>query len=261
MAKQRIAPQIDRKEGIWLIGMVSGLACIALWLHYHHPSEQPFIAPNQPNFLLMIFTGWELMLLAMMLPTTIPIVSLFSRMIQQRPHRTALQALLLLGYLTPWSLSGLAFITVYQGLGSFMNSLSTIHPLTWILGPFILISAGLFQFSSMKYACLRQCRSPLSFIMRYWRGRNDRREAYRLGMAHGWFCLGCCWLLMLTMTFISVHHLGWMLFLGMAMAIEKNFSKGYLIVKPLGMVLIIWGMILLVSDLASTQNEPYPFLE
>ena len=251
MTKQYIVSSIVRKDGIWFIGIVAGLAWIALWLQSHPHSGQQFIATNNPITLLMVFVSWELMLLAMMLPTAIPIISLFSHMIQQRPHRTTLQALLVLGYLTPWTLSGLTFIIVYQGLGSFMNSLSTTHRLSWLLGPFILISAGLFQFSSMKYACLKLCRSPLSFIMRYWQGRSDRRESYRLGMAHGWFCLGCCWLLMLTMTLTSVHHLGWMLFLGMAMAIEKNLSKGYLIVKPLGMILIIWGMILMVNELTS----------
>ena len=249
MPKQKVVLPIDRKDGIWSIGMISGLAWISLWLQYHNYSGHQFTASNHPFSPLMVFIGWELMLFAMMLPTAIPIVSLFSRIIQQRPHRTTLQAFLVLGYLTPWTLSGLAFIAVYQGLHSFMIPISATHPLAWILGPFILIAAGLFQFSSLKYACLRQCRSPLSFLMRYWQGRNYREEAYRLGVAHGWFCLGCCWLLMLTMTLTSLHHFGWMLLLGTAMAIEKNHSKGYLIVKPLGMVLIIWGIGVIVNKI------------
>ena len=251
MVTPRIIPPIDRKDGIWFIGLVSGLTWIALWLQNHSNSGQQFMESYFPSSLLIVLIGWELMVLAMMLPTAIPIVSLFTRMIHLRPQRTSLQALLVLGYLTPWTFSGLAFIAVHQGLDSLMNSFSTTHPVAVMAGPFILISAGLFQFSSMKYACLKQCRSPLSFIMRYWHGRNDRQEAYRLGMAHGWFCLGCCWLLMLTMALTGIHHLGWMLFLGLAMAIEKNFSKGYLIVKPLGMGLIICGMILLVRQLVS----------
>ena len=254
MAKPTTFPPINRKDGMWLIGLVIGLAWLALWLGHHNHSDYPFMSLSATNpadmSLLVAFSGWELMLVAMMLPTMIPMFSLFSRMIQHRPHRAILRTLLILGYLTPWTLSGLAFIAMFKEAHSIVNQSSAIHPLSWLLGPTILIAAGLYQFSSMKYACLQQCRSPLSFVLKYWQGRNERQEAYRLGIGHGLFCMGCCWLLMLTMSITGLNHLGWMLGFGTAMAIEKNLPKGSLIRKPLGMTLITWGMILVVNGLA-----------
>ena len=82
--------------------------------------------------------------------------------------------------------------------------------------------AGLYQFTPLKYACLDKCRSPLSFITEHWRGSHERTQAFRLGVHHGLFCIGCCWSLMLLMFAVGVGNLGWMLVLGALMAIEKT---------------------------------------
>jgi predicted metal-binding membrane protein len=114
----------------------------------------------------------------------------------------------------------------------------------WAMGAGILVLAGLYQFTPLKYACLDKCRSPLSFITEHWRGNHERTQAFRLGMRHGLFCIGCCWSLMLLMFAVGVGNLGWMLILGALMAIEKNLPWGRRISAPLGVVLLCWGLAL-----------------
>ena len=105
-----------------------------------------------------------------------------------------------------------------------------------------LIFAGLYQFSPLKYHCLDKCRSPLSFITQYWTGRHEAVAAFRLGVHHGLFCLGCCWSLMLVMFAVGTGSLAWMLALGAVMAIEKNLPWGRRLSRPVGLTLILGGI-------------------
>ena len=242
---------ITRADGLICIFLLIMSAWLVLWIGHDRLTDlSPFTSRNfsgaSGNSLLVLFLGWELMLIAMMLPTTIPICSLFSRMTNSRPHRSTLQILLILGYLTPWSLTGIVFILVHQYASHI--STSAIYPIRLLIEPTVLLAAGLYQFSPFKYTCLKHCRSRLGMIMRYWQGRQERMQAYRLGVGHGLVCLGCCWLLMLTMSLLSVHHIGWMLLIGTAMALEKSLVHGNMIQKPVGIGLIMWGMILFAYE-------------
>jgi predicted metal-binding membrane protein len=114
----------------------------------------------------------------------------------------------------------------------------------WIIGCGILMLAGAYQFMPLKYACLEKCRTPLSFITAYWQGRHARGQAFRLGLRHGLFCVGCCWSLMLLMFVVGVGSLGWMLVLGALMALEKNLPWGRRLSAPLGALLLGWGITL-----------------
>jgi predicted metal-binding membrane protein len=113
---------------------------------------------------------------------------------------------------------------------------------SWVLGAGILVLAGIYQFTPLKYHCLDKCRSPLSFIMGHWTGKSERTQALRLGLHHGIFCIGCCWSLMLLMFAVGSGNIGWMLILGTLMAVEKNLSWGRRLSKPLGVLLLVWGV-------------------
>jgi predicted metal-binding membrane protein len=110
------------------------------------------------------------------------------------------------------------------------------------LGAGILVLAGVYQFTPLKYHCLDKCRSPLSFIMGHWTGKSERTQALRLGLHHGIFCIGCCWSLMLLMFAVGSGSIGWMLILGALMAVEKNVSWGRRLSRPLGVLLLGWGV-------------------
>lgn len=182
--------------------------------------------------------GWLLMSAAMMLPTTLPLLGIFDRLTQQRPDRARLLALVIFGYLLVWAAFGL---TAYL-LDASLHALAVESPwLTangWIIGAAVLATAGAFQFSALKYYCLEKCRTPFSFVNEHWRGQAERRQAFRLGLRHGIFCVGCCWAIMLLMFVVGTGSVGWMLALGALMAIEKNASWGRNLTAPLGIALL-----------------------
>ena len=118
----------------------------------------------------------------------------------------------------------------------------------WIAGVAVLGTAGLFQFSALKYRCLDQCHTPLAFIIGRWHGQRPAREALVLGVDHGAFCVGCCWALMLLMFVVGTGSLGWMLGLAALMAAEKNLPGGRRLRVPLGVALLAGAVGLFVVN-------------
>jgi predicted metal-binding membrane protein len=190
---------------------------------------------------LLYVGGWVLMTAAMMLPTALPLLGIFGRLVEGRPDRALLLTLVILGYLSIWGVFGLAV----HGIDLLLHGLVVAHPsLTfngWIIGAGVLALAGAFQFSRLKYDCLDKCRAPFSFVNEHWRGRVASRQAFQLGAHHGLFCVGCCWAIMLLMFVVGTGSVGWMLALGAVMAIEKNVSWGRRLSAPLGIGLLAWS--------------------
>ncbi|MGE0259900.1 MAG: DUF2182 domain-containing protein, partial [Alphaproteobacteria bacterium] len=182
--------------------------------------------------------GWVLMIAAMMLPTVVPLLDRFDRLVSQRPDRGQLLALVVGGYLLTWLAFGGAAHLLDAGVQQMARQSDWLLLNGWLVGSLVLALAGLFQFSRLKYRCLARCRTPLSFIARHWRGRTPLRNALLLGLDHGAFCVGCCWAIMLLMFVVGTASLGWMLLLGAAMALEKNTPWGGRLSRPLGAVLL-----------------------
>ncbi len=120
----------------------------------------------------------------------------------------------------------------------------------WVIGVALVGAAGLFQFSSLKYRCLDKCRTPFGFVAERWRGVAPSREALRIGLDHGAFCVGCCWALMLLMFVVGSGSLGWMLALAAVMAAEKNLPGGRRLSAPLGAALVAWAAGIAAVNLA-----------
>ena len=190
--------------------------------------------------------AWILMIMAMMLPTTLPLYNAFDRLTAQRPDRIRLLTLLGLGYLAVWGAFGLVAHALHAALLAGLARVPALAWHSWIIGAVIIAGAGLFQFSKLKHRCLEKCRTPLSFVIEHWRGQAQARQAFALGAHHGLFCVGCCWALMLLMFAFGTGSLGWMLVLAAVMAVEKNFAWGRRISTPLGVALLAWsaGLIL-----------------
>lgn len=198
---------------------------------------------------LLYALAWLLMIAAMMLPTTLPLLGIFSRMTASRRDAGALLARVGLGYAVAW----LGFGLLAHGLDSLLHLAAARAD--WLVargelvGALVLVGAGAFQFSGLKYRCLERCRTPFAFVTTRWHGRRPAREAFRIGFDHGVFCVGCCWALMLVMFVVGMGNLGWMLILAAAMAAEKNLSWGRRLRTPLGLGLIAWGGALAVGSL------------
>ncbi len=182
--------------------------------------------------------AWVLMIAAMMLPTTYPVLALFRRLVAGRPDAAALTMLVVLGFFVAW----FAFGLVAHGADSALRWAATDVPAlsthAWAIGAAVLAGAGLFQFSALKYRCLEQCHTPFAFVAARWHGVAPRREAWRLGLDHGIFCVGCCWALMLLMFVVGMGNLGLMLALAAVMAAEKNLPWGRRLRTPLGLALL-----------------------
>lgn len=198
---------------------------------------------------LLIIAGWVVMIIAMMLPTSLPLIGMFHRMTRQRTDRALLISLVLVGYVLVWTLFGVVAVLGDGTLHAAMTHGSWLEAHAWLIGASIFVVAGLYQFTPLKYYCLDKCRSPMSFLITHWQGRHDRYHALRLGVQHGLFCLGCCWSLMLLMFAVGMANLGWMLVLGAVMAIEKNLPWGRRCSAPLGFVLVCCGVAVILQAL------------
>jgi len=113
------------------------------------------------------------------------------------------------------------------------------------LGGAILIAAGLWQLTPVKGACLRHCRSPLSFIAHGW--RPGRLGAFRMGLEHGAYCLGCCWFLMGLLFFGGVMNLFWIGGLAAFVLLEKTIPMGHWLGRIAGVGVTAWGVLMLVN--------------
>jgi predicted metal-binding membrane protein len=181
--------------------------------------------------------GWTLMTVAMMLPSTFPLVEIFRRLVRRRRRPAVLVGVLTGGYLTVWTTLGAVIFLAGQAFGMLQLPVPR-----WVLPAGLFLLAGAFQFSALKYRCLEQCRAPLGFVLSRWSaGTGDVYRAWRIGADHGLYCAGCCWALMLLMFAAASANLLWMFVLGLIMAVEKNASWGRRIGEPLGAALLLAG--------------------
>src|SRR5579864_9325387 len=183
--------------------------------------------------------GWTLMVIAMMLPGSLPLINLFSRMVARRPDRAALLVRLILGYLGVWAIFGAVAFRGDAYVHAAAARLPAVGNAAQWIGVAVLLLAAIYQVTPLKEMCLTKCRSPYSFVAEHWRGKNAAAEALRLGVAHGLFCVGCCWTLMILMFAIGGVNLGWMLGLGAVMAAERSFRWGRYLTVPLGVALLV----------------------
>jgi len=237
-----------------LVGLIA-LAWLTLWVWGQSPygrflSHHSLDEVRGGGLLMLVFVaGWTLMIVAMMLPTSLPLVMLFRTVIRQRPERARLMTLLIAGYLSVWILFGALVYIGDWSLHEAVEQSPWVQANAWVIGAATILLAGLYQFTPLKYHCLDKCRSPLSFITERWRGGHEGKRAFGIGVGHGVFCVGCCWSLMLLMFAVGIGNTGWMLVLGATMAVEKNMPWGRRLSAPLGAVLVGWAVYLFQSGL------------
>jgi predicted metal-binding membrane protein len=244
----------NRKLFFGLLLALVALAWVGLWLWGESPygrfldhSQLSEVTREDASLLVFFVVGWTLMVFAMMLPTSLPLIALFHTMTRSRPDHKWLLALLITGYIGVWAWFGLVVHLGDLALHEIADQSAWLNANSWVFGAGVLMLAGAYQFTSLKYRCLDKCRSPFSFIMGHWTGKNQLSQPFRLGLHHGVFCIGCCWLLMLLMFAVGAGSIGWMLFLGALMAVEKNMPWGRRMSKPLGILLLAWGAALVVG--------------
>ena len=247
----------DRRFSTLLLSTLIVLSWVTLWIwtqssaaRYMDHSSFGHVLAGHDNATALVFfaVAWTLMTIAMMLPTTLPLIGLFHVMIGDRSNAVSLISLLVAGYLGIWMVFGVMAHVLIAGLQFAVHQMPLLNTQEAGFRATLLLTAGIYQFTPLKQHCLTKCRSPLSFILERRRGRNERLESFRIGLDHGIYCIGCCWSLMMLMFLAGAAHIGWMLGLGTLMAIEKNMPWGNRFSKPLGAALLAAGFFLLVTN-------------
>lgn len=198
--------------------------------------------------LLATFGMWMAMMVAMMLPPVLPWIWFFAATTKGRGQRAGAvswgQTLIFgSGYFLLWGAYSLLASVAQVGLAA-SGWLNHDLAVSSTLGGAILIAAGLFQFSPLKTACLKHCRSPLAYFMTSY--RSGPAGALRMGLGHGLYCLACCWAIMAVAFALGTMNLVWMAAATLILCIEKIAPGGQVISKVFGVGFVAWGLILVV---------------
>jgi predicted metal-binding membrane protein len=224
---------------------MSALDMTVLTLFPHiQPEPMPGMALPAPTAFTLIAMWWTMMI-AMMAPSAAPLILLYGRVLRYTTAHagslTSSYLLLLAGYFLAW----LALSLVAAGLQSLLQQTQLISPMmfwsksAW-LSAALLVGAGVYQLSPLKRACLSHCRGPVSFLTR--RPRTGRLGALLLGLEHGAWCIGCCWMLMALLFVGGVMNVVWIALLGLLVLAEKVVPRPASISAVTGAVLIAWGV-------------------
>lgn len=202
---------------------------------------------GKPMTFFPLFLMWAIMMVAMMLPAALPMIMVFYTITRKRQSvgRTWVPTWVFIsGYILVWSLfSASASLAQWWLQGTSWLSADMMFSSTTLNGTLLLI-AGAYQWSSLKQRCLQFCRSPLSFLMSRW--QEGSAGAVRMGLEHGLYCLGCCWLLMALLFVAGVMNLLWVALLTVLVILEKLLPRGDLVARISGGFMVAAGIVFLV---------------
>ena len=197
----------------------------------------------------LMYVMWAVMMVAMMAPSATPMLLMFATVNRRRRERAAPYVpvgMFLAGYIIVWAAFSLAATGGNWGLhqASLLSSMMG-ESTSGYLGGALLLLAGAFQWSPLKYNCLKQCRTPMGFLMTSW--REGHVGGLRMGLEHGAYCLGCCWALMLLLFVLGIMNLVWIAALAAFVLAEKVAPMGEWVSRVTGALLLGWGIWTIVS--------------
>lgn len=235
--------------GIILIAWVYLLAGAGMDMRAMGGMLMPMASPDWTlgHFTLML-AMWAVMMMAMMLPSAAPMILFYDKIASNRGNAnqgTGSTSFFCLGYMVVWAAFSVAAVVIQYGLdrAKLLSPMLETHSVT--LAGALLVFAGLYQLTPLKQTCLRHCRSPIEFIMTEWRG--GRGGAFAMGLLHGAYCLGCCWVLMLLLFVGGVMNLYWVAGIAAYVLLEKTAPVGHWLSRLIGVVLVTWGGLTLFS--------------
>ena len=190
-----------------------------------------------------MFLMWSTMMVAMMLPSVTPMVMLYGgvnaqRAAQGRPKQSTWP--FVAGYLLAWASFSLVATLGNWALHSQGLLSSMMGSATPLVGGILLAIAGIYQWTPLKNTCLAHCRSPIGFLSDHW--REGRIGAARMGLHHGAYCVGCCWLLMALLFVLGVMNIAWIAVLTVFVLAEKTVPFGRVLSRAAGVLMLGWGV-------------------
>lgn len=194
-----------------------------------------------------LFLMWTIMMVAMMLPSAAPVILLVLATLRRRGNGRALLCayIFVAGYLLVWTAFSALAATLQLQLHRAAIMAMDMRLRPGVASAAVLMAAGIFQWTPLKNACLRLCRSPIDALSRYW--REGTLGALLAGVRHGGYCVGCCWSLMLILFVVGVMNLLWVAALAALVLLEKVTPHGEAVGRITGIALFIWGACLLIA--------------
>ncbi len=241
-----------------VFALPAGVA-LACWVYLAMMIGDMSIIPGMRQFMMQpqsmgllpmlgLFWMWAVMMAAMMLPTAVPMIAAYARM-QASDRATGASiapvAMFAGGYVLAWAL-----FSIGAGvLQAWLTKLAFISPMMMKtmsdpVSAAILIAAGLYQFTSVKQRCLKQCQTPMTFLLTQWRPGNF--GALTMGTRHGVFCVGCCWALMALLFVTGVMNTVWIIVIAAYVLIEKLTPPNLWLSRITGAGLIFAGSTLII---------------
>ena len=251
-----LAAVLKRDRMIVLTGL-TGITALAwaymgylAWDMGHMDMSMDMAMPHMQTWgamdLVLLCVMWAVMMVAMMVPSAAPMLLMFTtinrrRRTQQQPYVPT--AVFLGGYLLVWTSFSVLAMLAQWGLHSAALLSPMMVSTSPILGGLVLLAAGSFQWTPLKYTCLTRCRSPLGFLMTDW--REGHRGALIMGLRHGMYCVGCCWFLMALLFVAGVMNLLWVAAIAAFVLVEKVVPRGDLVGRIAGGGLVVAGLVML----------------
>ncbi len=242
----------DRTLVLAALAGATALTWVYLGISAVGMDEMPMVMPQvRPWTALdfgLMFLMWVVMMVGMMVPSAAPMILLYamvSRKQQERGRTFAPTGAFVSGYIVVWtafSLGATALQWVLEQAALLSPMMVSASPL---FGGVLLIGAGIYQWTPLKHACLKRCRSPFDFFMRGW--RKGAGGAFVMGVEHGAFCVGCCWVLMGLLFFGGVMNLLCVAAITIFVLIEKMAPLGAMTGRVTGILLVLAGLYVIVQ--------------
>ncbi len=248
---------------LWVLGAVAACWTLAVALvvsgHSDLISHDAIIEEHRlplPLAIVAFLIVWQLMTGAMMLPSILPVVGIYARLARTQARPRAAMAVFIGAYFVVWTGFAVAALAGDTRIHWAVDHVPWVAAHQWLIPGALLIGAGVFQLTPLKERCLAECRNPLQFV--WSRYEPGLRGAWRLGVANGLFCLGCCWALMLVMFGLGVGSVTIMAALGGIMVLEKTWRRGARLVPVASAALISLGVFGLVAHAWLATLPPLP---
>jgi predicted metal-binding membrane protein len=253
--------ELIKRDRVVLLLALAGITVLS-WLYLIHLDRSmagtmdmagmagmsmPMMGEWRATDFFLTFVMWSVMMVGMMLPSAAPMLLTFATVTRRRAQRGGPYiptGIFLAGYLTIWMLfSFVATLAEWR-----LHAAALLNMQTQIIAPRLaagaLVAAGIFQFAPFKNTCLSHCRSPLDFLTTEW--REGWSGAVRMGLKHGAFCVGCCWMLMVLLFVAGVMNLLWVAAIAAFVLVEKMFPRGRLVSWMGGAVCLLAGLVWLL---------------
>jgi len=242
---------------VWVIaGAGTGMSTIAMttW-EFPPPAMDGAVMSWTPAYGFIMLMMWWVMMIAMMVPSAAPMILLYGRVARHARNKGQMAehalptTIFVLGYLAAW----FAFSVVVTAAQWALEKAGLVHQmLMWstntTLSGFLLVAAGIYQLTPWKTACLEHCRAPAGYLASHW--RDGRWGAFRMGVTHGAYCLGCCWALMALLFTGGIMNLVWIAGLAIVVLIEKVIPFGHQFARALAVLMAGSGLWIMLQGIS-----------